>query len=120
MQLDTVRDYINFNSNNHAYKDFIICPHTKIKISNKELEINLEKLNYFLTVQKKQIKGSLICTLSENSLSGIQLMLGIMYSGMIQVPLNLVAGEDQLAYIIQHSGSKILFSTDSNLDLAKK
>ena len=47
-------------------------------------------------------------------------MLGIMYSGMIQVPLNLVAGEDQLAYIIEHSGSKILFSTKSNKELAKK
>ena len=120
MQLDTVRDYTNFNSKNYPYKDFIICPHTKIKISNKKLEINLEKLNYYLTIEKKQKKGSLICTLTENSLSGIQLMLGIMYSGMIQVPLNLVAGEDQLAYIIQHSGSKILFSTKSNLDLAKK
>ncbi len=120
MQLDTVRDYINFNSNNQPYKDFIICPHSKIKIANKELEINLEKINYFLSVQKKQIKGSLICTLTENSLSGIQLMLGIMYSGMIQVPLNLVAGVDQLAYIIQHSESKILFSSKSNLDLAKK
>ena len=47
-------------------------------------------------------------------------MLGIMYSGMTQVPLNLVAGEDQLAYIIEHSESKILFSTKSNLDLAKR
>ena len=101
MQLDTVRDYINFNSKNDPHLDFIICPHTKKKISNKELKINLEKLNYFLTVEKKQTKKSLICTLTENSLSGIQLMLGIMYSGMIQVPLNLVAGEDQLAYIIQ-------------------
>ncbi len=47
-------------------------------------------------------------------------MLGIMYSGMIQVPLNLVAGVEQLAYIIKHSESKILFSTKTNLDLAKK
>ena len=42
-------------------------------------------------------------------------MLGIMYSGMVQVPLNLVAGEDQLAYIIEHSGSKIIFSTKNNI-----
>ena len=120
MQLDTVRDFINFNSKNKPDLDFIVCPHTKTKISNKELKINLEKINYYLTIEKKQKKGSLICTLTENSLSGIQLMLGIMYSGMIQVPLNLVAGEDQLAYIIEHSGSKILFSTKSNLELAKK
>ena len=120
MQLETVRDYINFNSKNYPDTNFVTCPHTEIKISNKNLKINLDKLNYYLTVQKEQKIGSLICTLTENSLSGIQLMLGIMYSGMIQVPLNLVAGEDQLAYIIEHSGSKILFSTKSNVELAKK
>ena len=111
MQLNTVRDFVNFNFKNSPDLDFITCPHTQKNISNKQLKNNLEKLNYYLTIEKKQKKGSLICTLTENSLSGIQLMLGIMYSGMIQVPLNLVAGEEQLAYIIKHSESKILFSS---------
>ena len=43
--------------------------------------------------------------LIENSPTSIQLMLGIVYSGMIQVPLNLVAGEKQLSYIVNHSKS---------------
>jgi len=47
-------------------------------------------------------------------------MLGIMYSGMIQVPLNLIAGEEQLSYIVNHSESKIILASSSNLDLAKK
>ena len=47
-------------------------------------------------------------------------MLGIMYSGMTNVPLNLVAGEKQLAYILNHSGSKILFSTKPNINLARR
>jgi acyl-CoA synthetase (AMP-forming)/AMP-acid ligase II len=120
MELETVRDFIDFNSDKKPNLDFITCPNTKKKISNKSLKKNLEKINYYLSVEKKQKKNSLICTLTENSLSGIQIMLGIMYSGMIQVPLNLVAGEDQLGYIIEHSESKILFSTKSNLDLAKR
>ncbi len=120
MELETVRDFIDFNSDENPNLDFITCPNTRKKISNKSLKKNLEKINYYLSVEKKQKKNSLICTLTENSLSGIQLMLGIMYSGMIQVPLNLVAGEDQLAYIIEHSESKMLFSTKSNLDLAKR
>ena len=119
MKLETVRDFVDFNSDNNPNLDFITCPITKRKISNKNLKQNLEKINYYLSVEKNQKKNSLICTLTENSLSGIQLMLGIMYSGMTQVPLNLVAGEDQLAYIIEHSESKILFSTKSNMDLAK-
>lgn len=43
-----------------------------------------------------------------------------MYSGMINVPLNLVAGDEQLSYIIKHSEAKILFSTKSNLHLAQR
>ena len=120
MELGTVRDFINFNSENKPNLDFITCPNIQKKITNKNLKINLDKINYYLSVKKKQKKNSLICTLTENSLSGVQLMLGIMYSGMIQVPLNLVAGEEQLTYIIEHSESKILFSTKSNLGLAQR
>ena len=120
MKLDTVRNFINFNYENNPNLEFITCSTSQKKITNKNLKINLEKINYYLSVKKKQKKNSLICTLTENSLSGIQLMLGIMYSGMIQVPLKLVAGEEQLAYIIGHSESKILFSTKLNLNLAKK
>ena len=120
MELGTVRDFVNFNSENNPNLDFITCPNTQKKITNKNLKINLDKINYYLSVEKKQKKNSLICTLTENSLSGIQLMLGIMYSGMIQVPLNLVAGEEQLAYIIEHSESKLLLSTKSNLSLAQR
>jgi len=84
--LNTVRDYVKFNELQKPKNYFVICPHTSIKVSNKDFRKNLDKINYYLTVQKKQKKGSIICTLIENSLSSIHLMLGIMYSGMIQVP----------------------------------
>jgi acyl-CoA synthetase (AMP-forming)/AMP-acid ligase II len=47
-------------------------------------------------------------------------MLGIMYSGMIHSPLNLVAGEDQLSYIVDHSDTEIIFTTKSNIELAQR
>jgi acyl-CoA synthetase (AMP-forming)/AMP-acid ligase II len=43
-----------------------------------------------------------------------------MYSGMIHAPLNLVAGEDQLSYIVDHSDTEIIFTTKSNIELAKR
>ena len=118
--LSTVRDYIEINAKEKAKANFISCPHTNQNISNDKLKHNLDKINYYLVNKKKLKKKSIICTLTENSLSSIQLMLGIMYSGMVQVPLNLVAGEDQLAYIIEHSESKIIFSTKNNIELAEK
>ena len=118
--LDTLRSYVEFNAKENPKLNFVSCPHTNITISNEGLKINLDKINFYLVKEKKQKKNSIICTLIENSLSSIQLMMGIMYSGMIQVPLNLVAGEEQLSYIVEHSDSKIIFSSSKNIDLAKK
>ncbi|MFL2884359.1 MAG: AMP-binding protein [Candidatus Pelagibacter sp.] len=120
MGLNTVRDHVDNNFKENPDFNFITCPYTKKKITNKNLKVNLEKIYYYLTQKKKLKKNSIICTLAENSLSSIQLILGIMYSGMINVPLNLVAGEDQLSYIIRHSEAKVLFSTKSNLHLAQR
>ena len=118
--LDTIRSYVEFNAKENPKLNFISCPQTNKTISNEKLKINLDKINFYLTKEKKQKKNSIICTLIENSLSSIQLMMGIMYSGMIQVPLNLVAGLEQLSYIVEHSGSEIIFSSSKNIDLAKK
>ena len=120
MEQNTVREHVNNNFKESPNFNFITCPYTKKKITNKNLKENLEKINSYLTQKKKLKKNSIICTLAENSLSSIQLMLGIMYSGMINVPLNLVAGDEQLSYIIKHSEAKILFSTKSNLHLAQR
>ena len=118
--LQTVRDYIYYNELQKPKEDFVICPHSNIKISNESLRKNLDKIHLFLTSKKNQTKGSIICTLIENSLSSIQLMLGIMYSGMIQVPLNLIAGEEQLSYVVNHSGAQIIFVSSKYIDLAQK
>jgi len=118
--LQTVRDYIHYNELQKPKDEFVICPHSNIKISNENLRKNLDKIHLFLTSKKNQTKGSIICTLIENSLSSIQLMLGIMYSGMIQVPLNLIAGEEQLSYVVNHSDAQIIIVSSKYIDLAQK
>ena len=52
MELETVRDFIDFNSDKNPNLDFITCPNTRKKISNKSLKKNLEKINYYLSVEK--------------------------------------------------------------------
>ena len=120
MRLDTVKDYIDYNSENNPNLEFVSCPHTNQKITNKQLKKNLDKIANYLIKNKNKKKNSVICTLTENCISSIQLMLGIMYSGMIHAPLNLVAGEDQLSYIVDHSDTEIIFTTKSNIELAQR
>src|SRR5210317_520980 len=120
MRLDTVKDYIDYNSENNPNLEFVSCPHTNQKITNKQLKRNLDKMANYLIKNKNKKKNSVICTLTENCISSIQLMLGIMYSSMIHAPLNLVAGEDQLSYIVDHSDTEIIFTTKSNIELAQR
>ena len=117
--LKTVKDYIQFNNQKNPEKSFIICPQTKIEITNNALHTSVKKI-YYLLRSKKQKKGSVICTLIENSLSSVQLMLGIMSAGLIHTPLNLIAGEDQLSYIVDHSDTNIIFASEGQSQLAKK
>ena len=54
--LNTIRKYIEFNAKENPQFDFISCPHTNNNISNKQLKINLDKINFYLVNKKKQKK----------------------------------------------------------------
>ena len=43
--LKTVRDYIKFNESQKPKDHFVICPYTKINISNENFRKNLDKIN---------------------------------------------------------------------------
>jgi len=42
VSLNTIRKYIEFNAKENPQFDFVSCPHTNNKISNKQLKINLD------------------------------------------------------------------------------
>ena len=54
--LDTIRSYVEFNSKENPKLNFISCPQTNKTISNEKLKINLDKINFYLTKEKKQKK----------------------------------------------------------------
>ena len=54
--LDTLRSYVEFNAKENPKLNFVSCPHTNITISNEELKINLDKINFYLVKEKKQKK----------------------------------------------------------------
>ena len=61
--LDTVRNYVEFNAKESPKLNFISCPHTNKTISNEELKINLDKINFYLVNKKKQKKVQLFVLL---------------------------------------------------------
>jgi hypothetical protein len=56
MRLDTVKDYIDYNSENNPNLEFVSCPHTNQKITNKQLKKNLDKIANYLIKNKNKKK----------------------------------------------------------------
>ena len=52
--------------------------------------------------------GQTVATMMPNSLASTLLLLSVIYSGRILCPLNLAAGDVQLAYVLEHSESSLL------------
>lgn len=52
--------------------------------------------------------GQTVSTMMPNGLASTLLLLSVIYSGRILCPLNLAAGDVQLAYVLEHSESSLL------------
>lgn len=57
-------------------------------------------------------QGETVAFLMDNGYWTTSLFLAVMYSGRIVLPLNAVAGPDQLSYIISHSELKLIFCSE--------
>ncbi len=57
--------------------------------------------------------GDKVAFLLDNGHWTTALFLGVMYAGRVILPLNAVAGPDQLSYILDHSDAKVLFVSRS-------
>ncbi len=48
----------------------------------------------------------------DNGLFTAQLFLGVMYGGLVSVPLNVRGGVSQLTYMVEHCDAKVVFVGD--------
>ncbi|HKT95949.1 MAG TPA: AMP-binding protein, partial [Paraburkholderia sp.] len=55
--------------------------------------------------------GDVVSVMMSNGIQTATLLLGAMYSGLIAHPLNLLCQPSQLAYIVEHSDSRMIFAS---------
>ncbi len=109
--MGTIRTLIDDWANAQPDAVFLIAPESKTELTVKQL--------YALACQVAAhlaglglAKGDKVAFLMDNGLWTTTLFLGTMYSGRVIVPLNAVAGSEQIAYVLRHSDSKVLFVSD--------
>jgi acyl-CoA synthetase (AMP-forming)/AMP-acid ligase II len=109
----TAREWIERRADTAADSVFLIAPETGREIGNRELRDAL----YALGAQFAEWKippGGVLAAMVGNGLAAAQLFLGCLFHGRIFLPLNLAAGDGQIAYALAHSGAKILLADEDN------
>lgn len=113
--MNTIKALIDHHANAQPDKPFLIAPESNIGFSYGELQ----KISRMIGKQLDRLniaKGDKVALLLPNGYWSTALFLGITYNGRVIVPLNAVAGNSALFYVIEHSDCKLIFASD---ELAK-
>ncbi|MGH1426782.1 MAG: AMP-binding protein [Arenicella sp.] len=114
-EIKSVKTLIDVRASQWPEKVFLYVPETQQTLSYKQLQDNCRKIEALLG-DKKIKESETVAFLMDNGLWTACLFLGVMYSGRTVLPLNAVAGPDQLAYTIEHSELRLIFCSDRYQD----
>jgi acyl-CoA synthetase (AMP-forming)/AMP-acid ligase II len=104
----SVRDFVDAHAEAQPEKQFLITPDTGILVSYWDLKDTLSSFSKSLS-QFGILHQQTVSVMMQNSWGSVQVILGTLYGGRITAPINLAAGDPQIAYVIEHSETEIIF-----------
>jgi long-chain acyl-CoA synthetase len=104
----TIRALVDYRAQHTPDKPYLIAAETGRVLTYGELQRQSRLLGRYLSAQGLRHDDK-VAILAHNSYQTALLFLGIMYNGMVSVPLNLLSQGAQLAYVLQHSDSRLAF-----------
>ena len=111
----TIKAFVDKCAENTPDKTFLIDADFDLHISYFQLKQDIILLGYFLNENGIQFKDK-VGFLLDNSYASVLLFLGAMYHGATIVPINILAGNNQIEYTINHSECKLLFTSKLYFD----
>ncbi len=106
--MGTVRELIDQRARSYPDTNFLLSAASDLRISFSALRHHSRQIENYLDHRGIE-RGQTVALMLDNGCWTATLMLGIMYSGRVVLPLNVVAGPDQIEYVIGHSDLKIIF-----------
>ena len=107
----TIRDYVDRRAAEQPDATWLIAPETGATMTFAQLQRNSQDLTRFLTGAGLK-KGDKVALMLHNSYHTARLLIGVMYGGFMVAPLNLLAQPSQLTYVLQHSDTRIIFTSE--------
>ena len=104
----TVYSLVNERAQQNPNKVFLTAAETGRELEFAQLCQYAEQVNTVLN-RLNVARGATVGFLMDNGYWTTALFLGIMYSGRVVLPLNAVAGPDQIDYVLSHSDVQVVF-----------
>lgn len=106
----TLLNLIHSQAEVYGEKAFLIAPESGEQLTYAQLRSALEKVSMQLDAMGC-MRGQHVAMLMDNGLWTAALLLAIMASGRVAVPLNAIAGDSQLDYVLNHCDANVLFAS---------
>jgi long-chain acyl-CoA synthetase len=98
---------------------FLIAPEPGLELTFKQLREGCLGLARFLH-GRGLAREDKVSLLMPNGYQTARLFLGIMYAGLVAAPLNLQAQDAQLSYVLDHSDTRVVFTTAEHEDRLRR
>lgn len=107
----TIRHYVDLRAAEQPSATWLIAPETGATMSYAQLQLDSQDLSRFLLGMGLR-KGDKVALMLHNSYQTARLLIGVMYGGFMVAPLNLLAQPSQLAYVLEHSDTRVVFTSE--------
>ena len=105
----TIRHIVDVQTAKQPAATWMIAPETGAIMNYAQLQSESRELGRYLLGLGLN-KGDKVALMLHNSYQTARLLIGVMYSGFMVAPLNLLAQSSQLAYVLEHSDSRVVFT----------
>ena len=105
----TFRDAIDAHAATQPDAPFVLAPEPDAIITYGELRRAARSLGAYLA-REGIAPGSVVSFMLPNGMSAASVFLGAMYAGYVVSPVNLLAQDSQLEYVLAHSETRLVFA----------
>jgi long-chain acyl-CoA synthetase len=110
--LRTIRHHVEQRAAEQPDATYLIAPETGAVLTYRELRSACRELASFLR-SRGLVQGDKVALMLENGYQTACLLIGVMYAGYTVVPLNLLSHPSQLAYVLDHSDARLVFTSSA-------
>ncbi|MGE0559060.1 MAG: AMP-binding protein [Burkholderiales bacterium] len=107
----TIRHIVDSQAAKQPAATWLIAPETGATMTFAQLQRESRELGRHLLGLGLN-KGDKVALMLHNSYQTARLLIGVMYGGFMVAPLNLLAQPSQLAYVLDHSDTRLVFTSE--------